>query len=145
MSDKATTTEPTQAEMCRAIAEKVMGWQWIPGIANPIIPAPSLHLAVDLGCGMIGPPDYFTDPAAMVEVMEKLSEEGPNECCVQLTDYPPSDNEDVGGPWTCKLQPFDRSWIILAAGPTPMHAVALAAYALAMTRTYNRRLDDAGK
>lgn len=122
MSDKATTTEPTQAEMCRAIAEKVMGWQWIPGIANPIIPAPSLHLAVDLGCGMIGPPDYFTDPAAMVEVMEKIGGMSEDASLELFT----SDSE-LG--WACAT-PFGQC----CEGPTPMHAVALAAYALAMTQ-----------
>ena len=98
-----TTTEPTQAEMCYLIARKLMGLHpYKNGMPTPDV--------VDWQWDRL--PDYFTDPAAMVALLEKV------------------------GIWP---QCVGSGWVSIGTHPTnicesPMHAVALAAYQLALTR-----------
>lgn len=132
------TTEVTNAEKCRVIAERVMGWTIYEfGDHDGNQPRPHctkhpLHDGVLCVFRDSGDVDYkwdpFTSPAAMVEVMEKIGSKAHNCRCVVLRIT----EED--GQWDCTIGlPDDHEGdSVDTRGPTPMHAVAEAAYAWAV-------------
>ena len=104
-------TAVSRSEKCRMIAEKVMGWDWIrrfdDGRWHGSRPDSSRERLV-----VVPIPDYFTDPAAMVEVMEKLP-------TFERMARGDDGNTQV---WLCVANQ------IAYVGYTPMEAVAEAAY-----------------
>ena len=143
------TTEVTNAEKCRVIAERVMGWtrisvaplHWpipmeltnaltgttIKPYGGPWFIPPGMAVTGSPAFG-VEIPDFFTDPAAMVELMEKIGSKAHNCRCVVLRIT----EED--GQWDCTIGlPDDHEGdSVDTRGPTPMHAVAEAAYAWAV-------------
>lgn len=132
-----TTTEVSRAEKCRVIAERVMGWKWVQAPKYDYdgkLPDQGLVLVypeLDEKThrwppkGLIPPyayvdgssrTKYFTDPAAMVEVMGKA----------RISVKP----VDTG--WNAFGANSAGEWVC-SHGPTPMAAVAEAAYQWAVT------------
>lgn len=118
---------PTNEEKCRVIAEKVMGWK--------IHPRNTAHYMrsedPDIGYKPVAMHDWnpFYDPAAMVEVMEKMRLSGRHpslDIDSSMSGYRCSVCEGVGKDGECEGS-------IAAFGPTPMQAVGEAAYEWAMS------------
>lgn len=136
-------TQVSQGERCRVIAERVMG------ITPKQTPPPCFRcngagrVAGDVGgvcneCHGAGTfyhtpiPDYFTDPAAMVEVMDKLADGGFRPLVNHIQGSWHACVTDPNSPWDTRPT-GSRSYesfqpAIHARGPTPMFAVAEAAY-----------------
>lgn len=116
----------TQDEKTRAIAEKVMGWTWCV-TGHPCYPL-GAWFNDDAGTGT---PrvcfEPFDDPIAMVDVMEKM----------RLASKRPVLNCYMSG-YQCELcvgwgGPGNPAGLVYGSGPTPMHAVAEAAYRWAIS------------
>lgn len=108
-----------RAEKCRVIAEKVMGW-------SPEYPDSSVWMLPSGERAAI--PDYFTDHAASMAMIERMSASvGPSGIA--------SKGRYKNMQWCCIV---NVHWCDLGGGvgygPTPMHAVAEAAYQLAMSK-----------
>ncbi len=107
-------TQVSQAERCRVIAERVMGLSVVMGEVDGVrVEKPyQWPFARTTRGGLAEIPDYFTDPAAMVEVMEKLP-------TFERMARGDDGNTQV---WLCVANQ------IAYVGYTPMEAVAEAAY-----------------
>lgn len=103
----------TREEKCRVIAEKVFGLKIHPD-GNGLL----LHGGPFNMCSL-PIKDYFTDPAAMVALMEKLQNFDIPTMGIILQSWP-----DV---WTAEIYILDKPKI-RGSGHTPMEAVAEAVY-----------------
>lgn len=170
-------TETTQAEKCRIIAEKVMGWKWhrwlphqmersiawyeqsagVTFLQNPknifhsassepceagsllrgtpeyktaVIDkwnADNLYSGIGVSWGAIDVPDYFRDPVAMVDLMSRLR-------MLVSFNVPRLGHQPDRGDWMAYL-PESTECPLFSYGPTPMYAVAEAAYQRAISRS----------
>ncbi len=118
-------TEVSQSEKCRVIAEKVMGWKWAQ--SPDTWEGPHMCWLGEYegrACEICTDFDPFTDPAAMVEVMEKLQNFDIPTLGIVLQSWPDE--------WVAGVHALDKHEVV-GSGPTPMHAVAEAAYQYALT------------
>jgi len=117
-----TTTEVSRAEKCRVIAERLCGWRHVPEAGGGVggeehWTRPGHHPEHRQYVEDI--PDYFTDPEAMVKVMAKAN----------IGAMPSR------GAWAAfRHATTGVELYIEEHGPTPMHAVAEAAYQWAVSR-----------
>ena len=127
-------TQVSQGERCRVIAERVMGLSVVMGEVDGVhVEKPyQWPFARTTRGGLAEIPDYFTDPAAMVDVMDKLADGGFRPLVNHIQGSWHACVTDPNSPWDTRPT-GSRSYesfqpAIHARGPTPMFAVAEAAY-----------------
>lgn len=125
-------TEATREEMCRAIAEKVLGMKVVDASSGVYFGhcAPIDHRGIQtFSDGHVEIRDncverFVMSPDGMVEIMEKMKAIT-NKIGIVMQSY----FKD----WFFSVVAISDKDEFFGSGPTPMHAVTKAAYALSLT------------
>lgn len=121
-------TEVSQAEKCRVIAEKVMGWKLADRIAYGWGDGPPVWITGDEESPTHQGFDPFNDSYAMIKVMQWVRQL-PGDIDISVTSYL---NDGWGARLTVGVGTGQIGFEVIDL-PTPMHAVAEAAYQYALT------------